>query len=704
MSYLDGVGNSVRITTTTPETVESERNEILAVEVDKNAPKHAPMPADLGDSSPTTPIQTRAQTATTAKTGAPELATPKAAATGSGAPEDGTPLAQVLRTDTPKVASGGQKGAPEPFRRLPSMSRSELADLIRNGDKPIVYEGNTFLPSDLDRLQQSVLQQRWDVAAARQGLPDVVLRGDDRLLVLRRHDGTFAEMTLAQADAYAKQIQGDHSDLAETIMSSVKETRASDKPQRLNATVAPKPTNYDRKSFDAECANLTIGKNDDGRPLSKREELARGWAIFDNARSARPQFEQSGFIAFGRLRETSNTGSAKFGYTSEYDNGAVFKPEDWSIFINNCWVMGGIKGGSSFASISELLHAPRGKGSDLPEDFRSDGFDSSENPPLHFVTVVTAGEITALKEFGYKAVDHPLFGTMLVPDPSPEAMRRRDTATFTELQLVLDRLRVGQSIENLMGDDRIAPDLLAFIRQDPKSRDHEKGMIQLRSLIADIHKSGISKDDPKNQAARNEVKIANALRRLAALEPAQGKTPAGDVKIRIEAAWYEMRNCVLAIADGIMKTLKIDGANRDVVRLALVMDIENKRRTETFDLKSGQAIRSLIQSWMPGLSASSPPSKIRSAKELHGRLNGFKKSFEQAATTAGRKDELPTLWDQFKLAIASVHVKHRLTFQTPLSENMEGHAKVFLQKFDYIPSATSMYVPDPYDGFSTSKL
>jgi hypothetical protein len=307
------------------------------------------------------------------------------------------------------------------------------------------------------------------------------------------------------------------------------------------------PRTYNtRQEFEADARDLLVGRDAGNKPINKREELARGWALFSNAKNAQPHGEVGKtidkFIVFGRTPDVNHTDAGKLGYTSEYNNGAVLMPERWNYFMNTCWVMGGVKGeahfvsGTSFERLTrpevadkesersllgksptKQINATEGGGvqNKLEDDFRSDWTEELKptEPLLHYTLTVSVSELTALKAFGYHAQKHEEFGVILVPGTSPQDVEKRENASFTEFQLKLNEARVGMALENISGDDYIAPGLQDYVLQ------HDKGSVEVqkvRAFVNDIttNPKGDVSESTNYLVRKVDIKMAAAMERV----------------------------------------------------------------------------------------------------------------------------------------------------------------------------------------------
>lgn len=74
------------------------------------------------------------------------------------------------------------------------------------------------------------------------------------------------------------------------------------------------------------------------KPMSQAEELDFGWAVFNHAGHPKE------FMVLGSNEERYHTGITKtYGTISKYFRGGIFNPSRWNPFINDCWVLTGIK-------------------------------------------------------------------------------------------------------------------------------------------------------------------------------------------------------------------------------------------------------------------------------------------------------------------------------------------------------------------------
>jgi hypothetical protein len=111
------------------------------------------------------------------------------------------------------------------------------------------------------------------------------------------------------------------------------------------------------RSFDHFSMDATLclfGRNGYKKPMSKSEELAIGWAVFNHANWPKE------FIVFGRNEDRLHSGIvSKYEITSEYFQGGILNPEKWNPFINDCWALGGIKAGNAFMPVTDFMSLSR---------------------------------------------------------------------------------------------------------------------------------------------------------------------------------------------------------------------------------------------------------------------------------------------------------------------------------------------------------
>ncbi len=90
------------------------------------------------------------------------------------------------------------------------------------------------------------------------------------------------------------------------------------------------------------------------KKISTNEELETAWAVYNHAKFPKE------LIVFGRNEDRLHTGIVEAHQTtSEYFQGGILNPDRWNPLINDCWVLGGIKGGNSFISVTDFMSLSR---------------------------------------------------------------------------------------------------------------------------------------------------------------------------------------------------------------------------------------------------------------------------------------------------------------------------------------------------------
>lgn len=375
-------------------------------------------------------------------------------------------------------------------------------------------------------------------------------------------------------------------------------------PDLENPRNEPRPYSS-REDFDKEARHLLVGRDASNNPIPKREELARGWGLFNNAKQAHlgGLDERDRTIVFGRTQDVNHTEAAQLGFTSEFSHGAVLMPERWNYFMNTCWVMGGVKGGADFVSGTRFEQVPRdlsttratepqkslrAQGNILPntignkveDDFRSDVSERIPNAvdPLHYTTTVSVAEIAILREAGYHVEPDAKFGAVLKP---PQTGDQGTTAssrlTFMEAQSEIHSARVGMAMENLTGGTQHVPDFLDFIGQGTAMDSETKTKIE--GFVKGItDPKGLDVDKPDNYLVRKvEVKVAHALDRL---------RHAGSEDVKV-AAWREICGSAMLAVDNVIgekagPSTGLSDQQKDTMRLAAVGEM-GRRSTQGLD-------------------------------------------------------------------------------------------------------------------------
>lgn len=411
---------------------------------------------------------------------------------------------------------------------------------------------------------------------------------------------------------------------------------------------------YDRHLFDFECTGLARSSN-------PRQELERGWALFNNASRPRDYGGVGPLLIVGQTQQVNNTAAARFGYTSEYDNGAILMPEHWSLFLNNCWILGGIKSGVSFACISLFEDNYKGEGNFSFGDGRFDSVDGKNDTPLNYYTmIVSLREVSILKEFGYRAFPDAEFGVIFKLEAGKEALR--DGASFCKIEELMARLTVEQAMENYSGVSEIAPKYLDFLKQQGNSKETIRNC--LRPFEAEAAK-GTPSEHRLNAIARRAIKIESAMVRV-------------EKDFNVESAKQEIRNCISYIVDFYHGT--------QGEKLSIIMKME-KDVVGVFRILKNLSKTSEISEVVRKLIGFCSDMKSGASVVLEG-ITPFKREFGKMASASFGSKQVADIWPYFQTAMAILYVQ---SGGTPVDIRKIAHE--FLAGFAYIPDPNLGYPP-----------
>ena len=181
---------------------------------------------------------------------------------------------------------------------------------------------------------------------------------------------------------------------------------------------------YTEASFKAELSGILPPKYNN----NAHKDIC--WKIYKNASD--PTHDRLVAGVLGDL----DYAIAKLGPTNRFRKGSVLRTSDWSIFLNDAWILGGIHGHINF----ELISTPS------DETLMNKKFKKGE--PLDWIFRVTGRELIGLTSFGYAQVCGPveLVSTEIRPRPFSgcNALIQcvnpalSDSATFTDYQKVIE--------------------------------------------------------------------------------------------------------------------------------------------------------------------------------------------------------------------------------------------------------------------------
>lgn len=277
---------------------------------------------------------------------------------------------------------------------------------------------------------------------------------------------------------YTDRAPGDEDRLAQAVLAQGNFIKLTNGGQ-------PATTRDERQynSFEDFCKDAQyclFGCDGWNKVMSREEEMHIAWAVYNHARYPKE------FLLIGRATDRLHSGiMATHGITSEYFTGGLLNPNRWNLLINDVWVLGGIKAGLPFISVTDFMSLsrkasfPRHISSTDPlqdlsapgaprtkDDIRND--DSTIAPSsqevMHFIVTMTATEVMTLKECGYEAVPHPDYGQLLMPKMDEVFVAKRKNYTLVDLRLSNDAMRVTQAIQNLTSEQTLADDLIGFLK------------------------------------------------------------------------------------------------------------------------------------------------------------------------------------------------------------------------------------------------
>lgn len=98
--------------------------------------------------------------------------------------------------------------------------------------------------------------------------------------------------------------------------------------------------------------------------VMSEEEMHIAWAVYNHARHPKE------CLLIGRANDRLHSGIVvAHGITSEYFTGGVLNPNRWNLLINDVWVLGGIKAGLPFISVTDFIALSRKVSSQTPQLF-----------------------------------------------------------------------------------------------------------------------------------------------------------------------------------------------------------------------------------------------------------------------------------------------------------------------------------------------
>jgi hypothetical protein len=456
-------------------------------------------------------------------------------------------------------------------------------------------------------------------------------------------------------------------------------------------SVDPHPSMSERDKFNSGCSYL-VGRD----YLPPSVELGHGWNIVKNA-------SESPYLMFGLTSDVNHTASyAHGGYSSESTKGAVFMPQEWSLFLNDCWVMGGLKGDRNFSGLTLMQHVPG-----EPDDFSSRGMSNGEIPRFHIISVSVA-EITALMEYGYTRVDNiyqeSLHDSDAVFMPDESGKEKRANVTMGDLAELRARCALTQASEHITGDYTQVRSILQFLGQEVTS---EKSQRAIQTGMIELHREASipTTEDTANAMARRQVKINNAAASLGLVKHELPHDPLKSLTLSTPkplsekeraVAWQEIGNCALYIADKMIATVNEGHSKKpipdnvaQVMKMDLAREIERARSLserapgEPFDFSLTPNIMFFIDARMSGGWMSERQKLSPDTIRLHAAINDprvtqqFDEAAERHGLTGPQKDYMK---GQFAIEMARQLERNDLGM-----DSMMAHVVTFFEHFNGDP-------------------
>ncbi|KAJ7476545.1 hypothetical protein FB451DRAFT_1460659 [Mycena latifolia] len=460
---------------------------------------------------------------------------------------------------------------PGPQTRAHDEEDVPLAFTQKGFEGLLILERNTASLSDLRRkLQDDVTRERggntvWKAVSAKPVQIDVPGIGS-----------YYAERHPADVDRLAQAVLGQQEFLRATNLGQSR-TNGS---ERLY------------KSFDdfrKDAILCLIGCDGNNKPMSPDNELGIGWAVFNHA-----QYPKE-FLLFGRAEDRLHSGIVgEYGVTSEYFQGGLLSPERWNTFINDCWLLGGIKAGVRFMTVADFASCTREdltspNESKLREDIRNDAstIDYSGQGILHFIVTLTAAEAHVLMECGYRSTNHDVYGQLFIPDVDQDAVSLRDSCTLVDLRVHNETMHVTQSISNLSGETTLARSLMGFLKPSSYTNEFQD---KHRDYLDRLKVNGVPASSLCNRKIRKtDLAVVSAIEKLSKMDV---KSASG------RSMLHALSSAVRQTAEPYFAGCGLDRSTSDLLLLAIdrqiAKDIQSGHFDQSFTLSTYNHVQSFI--------------------------------------------------------------------------------------------------------------
>jgi hypothetical protein len=313
--------------------------------------------------------------------------------------------------------------------------------------------------------------------------------------------------------------------------------------------------------------------------------------------------------------------------------------------------MGGIKGEACFVSGTKLEQVSRaeardGTGKKAEDDMRSDWsevIDPRENP-LHYTITVSVAELTALKQCGYVAEDHPVYGVILKPGTSEVDVAKRANASFTNFQIALNEARVEMAMQNMSGDDYIAPSFIEFTKQGGPTMTPE-ALARVDTFVKSITTDsvgGLPTSDPTNYLVRKvDFKVGDAVARIGrelAADTQRGHSTGPSMSI-VNGAWEEILGSTTLATDAALSALvaPLAAPEKDLVHLEMLRLMGEKRTAVEGGAAFGDTTHQAFIARATGVATHLGDIPPRTA-DFQRQLAALEMDFKAYITTNGRAD------------------------------------------------------------------
>ncbi|KAJ7476537.1 hypothetical protein FB451DRAFT_245303 [Mycena latifolia] len=341
--------------------------------------------------------------------------------------------------------------------------------------------------------------------------------------------------------------------------------------------------------FRKDAVLCLIGRDGKNNPMSQNDELRIGWAVYNHARYPKE------FLLFGRGEDRLHSGIVgEYGVTSEYFHGGLLNTERWNTFINDCWVLGGIKAGLRFMTVTDFTSRTREElaspnASIRKDDIRNDAstLDYSGQEILHFIVTLTAAEAHILMECGYRSTNHDVYGQLFIPDDAQDTIALRDNYTLVDLRVHNETMRVTQAISNLSGEATLARSLMEFLKPASYTSEFQD---KHREHLDRLKVNGVPASSLTNRKIRKtDLAVVNALKKLSKVDV---QSPSG--RSMLHALSYAVRQT----AEPYFAGCGLDRSISDLLLLAIdrqiAKDIQAGHFAQAFTLSTYNNVESFI--------------------------------------------------------------------------------------------------------------